>query len=287
MKLFPLCALVVLTLVAVTLCAQNEQTIFNGTFVDKTEYHNYVVSLSDPKKPNKHQCGGTILNEVTILTAAHCDCYGEQYVVAGSFDNACSVENEQSPSCQRIKVRACEKNDVTSSFRNDTQIVRLMKPIVFYDRALPAVISTREVLVSETVEVVGWGLLDQTGYQSTMLSKTFETVVNITDPRCRYSFLISQYSWFHSHPDEYSGQICAIGQDTVSCGGDSGGPVVIIDEYNKKHATLYGIVSTTTFFNSKTSSEGRCVRDNYDIHNSVFANRDFILKASAQFHCKY
>ena len=110
-------------------------------------------------------CGGTIYNETTIITAAHC-CNGisqdeigwpDRKIVAGQLDLLTSSGLEQT---RRIKSYAIRPDyDPSSSNSNDICILFLDSSMTFNEYVNKVPLDTMGPTTKETCIVSGWGTL--------------------------------------------------------------------------------------------------------------------------------
>jgi len=182
-----------------------------------------------------HFCGGTIINENWVMTAAHC-CAGQtphfMHIVAGGIKlNSYEFEEETRDVDNIIRHPEYDSQGLT----NDICLLKLSDPLQMTDYiksiALPESMSETEAGTKATV--TGWGL---TAESEVELPNTLRKVVVpvVSDDECR------EYYSSTNAPDIAASMICAGlpegGKD--SCQGDSGGP--FIDAVRK---TLLGVVS--------------------------------------------
>ena len=106
------------------------------------------------------RCGGTILDEYTILTAGHCN--------IGSYDNilagALSLENQQftDPPPQTIPVKNVIRHynyvDKITYAKYDYSIVKLREPLTFNINVKPACLPNSENFdIGDSALASGWG----------------------------------------------------------------------------------------------------------------------------------
>ncbi|XP_034037352.1 uncharacterized protein LOC117520127 [Thalassophryne amazonica] len=178
-------------------------------------------------------CGGTILTEYIILTAAHCMNQSRYiFVILGEFDTEAVSGNEVVHDVEVILTHRWYKQD---TYHNDIALIKLTKPIKFTRFILPACIPERDfaenVLMQQPDGMVsGFGRVGEGRQPSTILQRLTMPYVD------RATCIESSQFRISSH------MFCA-GYDTEekdACQGDSGGPHV-----TRYHNTYFitGIVS--------------------------------------------
>ncbi|KAF0046323.1 hypothetical protein F2P81_002852 [Scophthalmus maximus] len=195
-------------------------------------------------------CGGTILNEYIILTAAHCMNQSRFiYVKLGEFDTLVDHGNEATHYVETIVTHNKYRPE---TYHNDIALIKLTKPIKFSRFILPACIPEQDfaekVLMRQSDGLVsGFGRMGEGRQASTILQRlTLPYVDRLT---CIEStqFRISTRMFcagYHSMPKD-------------ACQGDSGGP----------HVTRYG----DTYFVTGIVSwgEGCARKGKYGIYTQV------------------
>ncbi|KAL7307092.1 hypothetical protein TKK_0000827 [Trichogramma kaykai] len=220
--------------------------------------HNFPDSMPAEKRPV--HCGGTIISQRYVLTAAHCIHNEEGRVVRIlGGNNIRGGEHERVYESEAIAVhKDWELN--RQSIRADIALIKTSEDIIFDDYLQPAKLPTSkfELRDNETAIVTGWGLLKAQGRHPVELRALKMKVVN----RQKCQGIWEKIS--KRNMDEFSnnGVICLSGEKGQGvCNSDSGGPAVTTN------GVLVGVVSF---------GDGLyCNRSN--IHPDVFTNVPYYL----------
>jgi len=209
-----------------------------------------IWAIKSPNGNPTFTCGGTLVTEELILTAAHCIHYtnperyliklGRQYV--DEKDEICSGYE------QRYKVidLAVHPEFNKRHLTNDIAVMwirseKYNQPVHYADHILPACLpelskSTEEDEFYKAEQygvVTGWGLLNETEKEGS------NSLQHVALPILKSNICLQAYGKF-VHMDENK-QFCAgndQGQD--ACAGDSGGPFIVA---KNGHHYLVGVVS--------------------------------------------
>ncbi|XP_030635439.1 coagulation factor X [Chanos chanos] len=209
-------------------------------------------------------CGGTILNEYFILSAAHCMNQSRYIsVVLGDFDTRVKEHHEATYKVDQVLVH---RNYVADTYHNDIALIKLKEPIKFSEYIIPACLPEREfaenVLMRQATGMVsGFGRVREGGPQSTILQKL--TVPYVDRATC-----------IESSSFKISNRMFCAGYDVEkkdACQGDSGGP----------HVTRF---KDTWFVTGVVSWGEGCARSGkYGVYTQVSKYIKWIESVMAQF----
>ncbi|XP_055845026.1 trypsin 3A1-like [Episyrphus balteatus] len=223
MQYFTISFLLILALANV-LSVSLKGRIIGGEIDSKLTY----PELVSVRSRDRHICGGTILDQDTILTAAHCivDGTASEFSIRSGSDSA---DDGLFHRVYEILLHP-EYDERTSS--HDVGKLKINPPIIYSDTSLPIKLATERPDDNTPLIVSGWGRqivnVSTTVVQRKHLRAAYVNVFNQDECARRYQRL----------REVNSVMICAAAKGRDSCQGDSGGPLI-----NPKNAEQVGIIS--------------------------------------------
>ncbi|KAF7995573.1 hypothetical protein HCN44_006680 [Aphidius gifuensis] len=204
---------------------QNEESrIINGTKATDAQFP-FMVSLRRALSGN-HFCGGSIISERWVITAAHCMFDSNNYlitkkslyVVGGKTNILMASQTSQK---REISKLIAHPNYNAATLTQDVALLLTNRPFEFTQYVKPISMSIKLSSVNTMCYAVGWGYLKENGTVSNDLM--FVGLPLLSSSTCR--ILLGPLP---------RGVICAGfkegGKD--ACQGDSGGPLICDHEIN-------------------------------------------------------
>ncbi|KAF0750907.1 serine protease snake-like [Aphis craccivora] len=220
-------------------------TIVGGTKAEEMEFP-HMARFGEKIKNVEWACGGSLISDRYVLSAAHCSEIGKKtpvkWALLGDNDIG-SNEGAADPKIREIVERILHPNYKPPSMYNDIGLYRLSTPVKFNQFILPVCLNSEEQLTTKQAIAIGWGRTSSAGQTSNVLMKVSLDFVEQNECNRSYSSSTNPNLKFGINP---SNQICAGqmegGKDT--CQGDSGGPLQIV---HPEFECMYIQVGITSF----------------------------------------
>lgn len=234
--------------------------IVGGTDSLKGEFP-WQVHIVDEK--GEGFCGGSIVNEKWIVTAAHCFLEpGEFRVVAGEYNTNVQEGTEQYLKIAQV-ISHSTYNATKSKYNNDIALIELADSINFNDYARPICIGNRDftdrlLKIIPHSWVTGWGHVRFKGRPTIKLQKLAVPFIDRATCKRSSRFFVSTNMFCAGYSNE----------EKDSCQGDSGGP----------HSTEFRSV---WFLTGITSWGDKCAeKDKYGVYTRISRFTDWILSTT-------
>ncbi|XP_044256879.1 proclotting enzyme-like [Tribolium madens] len=211
---------------------QDQERIVGGHNADVGEWP-WIAALFNG---GRQFCGGSLIDNIHILSAAHCVAHMSSWDVARLTvrlgDHNIKTNTEIRHIEKRVKRIVRHRGFDPRTLYNDIAILTLDSPVQFSQQIRPICLPTvGNDFAGHTGTVIGWGSLRESGPQPSVLQEVNIPIWSNRD--CKLKYGPAAPGGIVDH------MLCAGQAARDSCSGDSGGPLMV----NSGKWTQVGIVS--------------------------------------------
>lgn len=215
---------------------QDEERIVGGHNAELNEWP-WIVGLFNN---GRQFCGGSLIDDRHVLSAAHCVAHMTSWDVArltarlGDYNIRTPTETQHIE--RKIKRVVRHRGFDMRTLYNDISILTIDQPATFTKNIHPICLpGGSRAYAGLVATVIGWGSLRESGPQPSVLQEV--SIPIWTNSECRLKYGAAAPGGIVEH------MICAGKASMDSCSGDSGGPLMVNEggKWNQVGVVSWGI----------------------------------------------
>ncbi|XP_021187378.3 proclotting enzyme [Helicoverpa armigera] len=213
---------------------QDEERIVGGHNAELNEWP-WIVALFNA---GRQFCGGSLMDDRHVLSAAHCVAHMTSWDVArltarlGDYNIRTNTETQHIE--RKIKRVVRHRGFDMRTLYNDVAVLTIDQPVSFTKNIRPIClpVAGRSTYQGKVATVIGWGSLRESGPQPSVLQEV--SIPVWSNQECKLKYGGAAPGGIVEH------MLCAGKASMDSCSGDSGGPLMVNEN---GRWTQVGIVS--------------------------------------------
>lgn len=224
-------------------CNDTTPLVVGGTKSKIGEFpHMAAIGWRQPSGDIKFRCGGSLISERFVLTAAHCVPSRDPPTMVRLGDQNIKSKDDRVSELD-VDIAKIVSHEEYQRGKNDIAVLELAYDVKFTDLIRPACLWQSEEFVSNRVNAAGWGRTEQGSPSDELLKVSLDIIDN---QECKSLMRQGGFRTFNISDTQMCAGDKKGGKDT--CSGDSGGPIMITKSDNNCLFYIVGELEKFTFY---------------------------------------